>query len=348
MKPYEELTYIGRSKRLSELARIALSAFGFPEVDFKLVLHAGNSVYRVYGCEDDIARVDQDLYVPGQFLLRIHQPGYQSAEGIELELEWLLAMRREARLPVPEPQKARDGRLLLDIATPGIPDGRNVSMLRWVRGRSVKNRATPEMLVKQGRLMAQFHNFSQGWQHKDCPTKRRYDWQGFFVNDVGSGMPNGEAWELLPGNWRAAFRSVATRLDTHIAEKGEGKDVWGLIHADLGLDANLFFWKGEPRPIDFDESGFGYWDYDLAIAVEHVWGKPEYARSRDALLQGYASLRKLPEDIEDSMELFLAAYEVYWNLWATGGTHLYPDLRPEYEARIQRSAELVMRYAARM
>jgi len=344
MRSYEELTYLGRSRRLRELARIALTAYGYPDADFDLVLHAGNSVYRVYGCEEDIEKVDQDLFVPGQFLLRVHQPGYQTAEGIELELEWLQAMSREARLPVPEPRAANDGRLLLNIATPGIPEGRNVSLLRWVRGRSVKNRSTLEMLVKQGRLMAQLHNFSQGWQHPPCPTKRRYDWQGFFVNEVGSGMPNGEAWALLPEEWRHAFQDVATRVATVMEERGEDKDVWGLIHADLGLDANLYFWKGEPRPIDFDESGFGYWDYDLAIALEHLWGEDRYEEGRDALLEGYAMLRQVPAGIHDSLELFLAAYEVYWNLWATGGTHLYPDLRPEYEARLQRSARLVLEY----
>jgi len=45
------------------------------------------------------------------------------------------------------------------------------------------------------------------------------------------------------------------------------------------------------------------------------------------------------------VELFLAALEVYWNLWATGGTHLYPRLHEEYDERIASTAGFVVRYA---
>jgi hypothetical protein len=44
-------------------------------------------------------------------------------------------------------------------------------------------------------------------------------------------------------------------------------------------------------------------------------------------------------------QLALAALQVYWNLWATGGTHLYPSLHQEYDERIACTAEFVVRYA---
>ena len=37
--------------------------------------------------------------------------------------------------------------------------------------------------------------------------------------------------------------------------------------------------------------------------------------------------RSLPEKQVERLELFLAALQVYWNLWATGGTHIYPSMR---------------------
>jgi len=61
-------------------------------------------------------------------------------------------------------------------------------------------------------------------------------------------------------------------------------------------------------------------------------------------LDGYAELRSLPEGQLERIELFLAAVQVYWNLWATGGTFLYPNLQKEFAKRIARNAELVVRY----
>jgi Ser/Thr protein kinase RdoA (MazF antagonist) len=126
---------------------------------------------------------------------------------------------------------------------------------------------------------------------------------------------------------------------------GQGPDVFGLIQGDLGVDANLFFWRGEPRAIDFDDSGFGYWVFDLAVALDACRDDPTYPRYGEALLEGYAEFRSLPEEQAEQVELFLAALEIYWNLWATGGTHLYPHLLPEYQERITSTAEFVVRYA---
>ena len=193
--------------------------------------------------------------------------------------------------------------------------------------------------------MARLHNFVTTWQPPAGLCKRRFDWEGLFVNDVGSDMPNAEAWGLLSPLHKEAFSYVAERLKEVMGEWGEGSEVFGLIHGDLGVDANLLFWHGEAWAIDFDDSGFGYWVFDLAVALDACRDDPDYARYREALLEGYAEYRSLPEKQAAQLELFLAGLQVYWNLWATGGTHLYPDLLPEYAERMASTADFVVRYA---
>jgi Ser/Thr protein kinase RdoA (MazF antagonist) len=119
---------------------------------------------------------------------------------------------------------------------------------------------------------------------------------------------------LLSPRHRQTFSLVAQQLRQVMQDWGEGADVFGLIHADLGVDANLFFWHGEPRAIDFDDSGFGYWVYDLAVALDACRDDPAYPRYREALLDGYTELRALPQKQAEQVDLFLAGTEVYWNL----------------------------------
>ncbi len=343
MKPYADLSRQGRVRRMRQLARVALEAYGIGEAPFTLIRQAGNTLFQVRapGLRPCSTR---GLFEPHKYLLRVHEPGYQSPDALELELAWLAAMRREAGLPVPEPVPALDGRLLVSAAVPGIPQGRYCSLLCWVQGRSVVHAVRSQHYRAQGRLMAQLHNFSARWVPPPGLTKRRFDWDGLFHDDVGSGMPNGEAWALLPPNHQEAFAVVAKRVRYVMGSWGQDPEVYGLIHGDLGVDANLLFWRGEPRAIDFDDSGFGYWVFDLAVALEHCWDDPSFPRYRYALLEGYAEHRFLPEGQLDQLELFMAACEVYWTLWAVGGTHLYPRLQAEYKERIQRTAELVVRY----
>jgi Ser/Thr protein kinase RdoA (MazF antagonist) len=345
MKPFTKLTRLGRIRRMRSLASTALLQFGVVEARFELLRQAGNTLFRVRTSSLPFPEDSSDLFIPNQYLLRIHEPGYQETEAIELELAWLAAMRQEADLPVPEPIPTVDGRWLLSIDAPGVPGERNVSLLRWINGRSVKNTYRPHHLKAQGGLLAKMHNFSAGWQHTPCLSKRRFDWEGLFKNDVGSGMPNAEAWALLSPSHLQAFSLVAQRLRQVMDDWGEGPDAFGLIHGDMGVDANLYFWHGEPRPIDFDDSGYGYWIFDLAVALEQSRDNPGYLHYREALLEGYAEFRHLPQEQADQIELFLAGLKIYWNLWATGGTHLYPDLVPEYQERIASTADFVVRYA---
>ncbi len=326
------------------LASVALNRWGVEEARYSLLRQAGNTLFRVQTSDLPSSSVSGDLFAEDNFLLRIHEPGYQEPQAIGLELSWLSAMRREANLPVQEPMPTPEGKYLLSIEIPEVPGARNCSILRWIKGNSVKNRFCPHHFEAQGRLMARLHNFSLQWQPPSAVTKRKFDWEGLFQNDVGSGMPNANAWALLSDRNRSAFAVVANQLKVVMDEWGQDSSHFGLIHGDLGVDSNLLFWHGEPRVVDFDDSGFGYWIYDLAVALDAVRDDPEYALYRAALLRGYAEYRELLRDQVDKLDLFLAGVEVYWNLWATGGTHLFPDYLPEFQERINRTAEYVVRF----
>jgi len=328
------------------LAQIALPAYGLSEPCLTFLKQAGNTLFRVN--EVNPSRTAKaDLYLPGQYMLRIHQPGYQSSEAIELELAWLAAMCRDADLPVPEPVATSDGALLTQASIPGIPEGRNCSLLRWVRGREIrKEQVRPYHYRAQGRMMARLHHHAEHWQAPPGLAKRKYDWDGLFREDGGAGIPASEAWPLLPAEYVAPFEAVASRVQLVMDAWGKGREVYGLIHADLGLDANVLFWHGQARAIDFDDSGFGYYAYDLALALENCQEDEALPRYRDAPLEGYTQIRPLPKDQIEQMDLLLSAFRVFWSLWAAAVMELYPRYREELLERMARYFKLVEHYLA--
>ena len=346
MKPFEELTYLGRVRRMRGLARVALADYGLADAPFRFLRQAGNTLYRVYAPDPAPIRMENDLFEPGHYLLRIHQPGYQATDAIELELAWLAALRQDADLPVPEPVPTLDGRLLTQVSIPGIPGERNCSLLRWLKGRSVTRGAGVRHYRAQGRLMARLHEHAAHWQPPPGLTKRHWNWEGFFQDVEGTDLTADEIWPLVPPQYVDAFQFVIGRAGQLMEEWGTGPEVYGLIHADLGIDANLLFWRGEARAIDFDDSGFGYWMYDLAIALEHCREDAACAGYRDALLEAYTALRSLQQAQLQHLDLFLAIWDVYLCLWATVGVHYYPDYREEALERFERGAGFVVRYAA--
>ena len=87
-------------------------------------------------------------------------------------------------------------------------------------------------------------------------------------------------------------------------------DVFGLIHADL-IFSNVMFHRGEAHPIDFDDCGFGYFLYDMAILLDRIEMREDYAALRAALLEGYRQIRPLAAEHEAYLNLFVLARWVF-------------------------------------
>jgi Ser/Thr protein kinase RdoA (MazF antagonist) len=345
MKPFEELTHLGRIRRIRQAAQAALNDYKLSDAHYKFLRQAGNTLFRVNEASPALSTKD-DLYTPGQYMLRIHQPGYQTSEAIELELAWLAAMCREDNLPVPEPVPTLEGRLLNRVSIPGIPEPRNCSLLRWVRGRFIMKDIRPHHYRAQGRLMARLHNHAARWPAPTGFAKRKYDWDGLFRDDPGDGIPASEAWALLPLQALKTFEVIAGKVKLVMDDWGKGQDVYGLIHADLGLDANVLFRGGEARAIDFDDSGFGYYIYDLSLALEHCQEDKDLPLYREALLDGYTQIRSITTDQLAHLDLFLAGYYVYLSLWAAAAALRYPNHKEELSRRMERAFKLAKRTIA--
>ena len=58
----------------------------------------------------------------------------EDEEFVASELTWLAALSQDAGIPVREPVSTLDGRLLTRVSTPGVPDGRIVTLMRWLGG----------------------------------------------------------------------------------------------------------------------------------------------------------------------------------------------------------------------
>lgn len=322
MKAYENLTSLGRLRRTRQIAWEALEAFGFTEARLRLIVDAGNILYRV----KTVGALPEEgsLYLRSCYLLRLHSPSYQNEGAVDSELQWLHALS-SAGLPVPQPVVTTEGELSVKISMPGVPKARRCSLLRWVRGRMATKRVLPWHMRAIGNLIARLHNHASSWRPPLGFVRRHYDCNGLWGNDTGTNYTADDVWPRIPKRYFKAFKEVTMRVEQTLEDWGKGTEAYGLIHADLGTKANVLFCGREARAIDFDDSGFGYWMHDLASPLcdwegEHVW--PAY---RAALLKGYLETRFIPQEQLNQLELFQAAIRAMEIFWGTAGIMRNPD-----------------------
>ena len=91
------------------------------------------------------------------YALRLRPPGWHRTQPMAEELQWLLALRRDTDLVVPEPVPACDGTLIQDISAPDTSEPWQGVLFHWVAGERRTESLTPPDLERVGTCMARLH-----------------------------------------------------------------------------------------------------------------------------------------------------------------------------------------------
>lgn len=312
MKPFRELTRRGRLSRLRELANSALVSYGLEGARLTFLQYFSNIIYRVDipGSSDQTAG---SPFMSNRYVMRIH--AMDDEDAIASELTWLRALDQEAGLPVPAPVLTLDGKLLAKISTPGVPNGRVISLMRWLDGRKLQRGLRPQHLNALGQVVALMHNFSASWNPPAGFSRPHWDWEA----QLGGSMFEHSMEELIdfmPLNIQVPFQIVSGKAKRVMDALGKGPDAYGLIHADLYAE-NVLYKAGQAYPIDFEDCGYGYWLDDIAVALcQWAWNK-DWERMRAAFRDGYDRIRRMPEEQWEQLDLFVAAQFATMVLWAS-------------------------------
>ncbi|WP_433022816.1 phosphotransferase enzyme family protein [Kribbella sp. CA-294648] len=295
--------------RIRRTAVRALADFPVEEPRLTFIAHGENTTFRVDSRD-------------ARYLLRVHRPnrhgpGVDSRLAVGSELDWLAALQADTELNVPTPIRARSGQWTT------VADGLVCSLLGWQAGRMQSANPRPVHFRRLGGVLARLHDQASGWTPPAGFVRMRWDWETFFGNTMEyGGVSAAGCWDLLPAPVRAQFDEIARRMRTVMADLGSGPDVFGLIHADLHLE-NALFDRDTVRLIDFDDCGFGYWLYDLAVPLWEYRSHPDHAEIRAALLAGYAETRELPDLTH--LDNFIATRDVAFGLWFAGMAQVNPS-----------------------
>ena len=279
------------------LADRALREWDLGAAKLALVSRSENVVFRV------------DTQDGRAYALRVHRPGYRTLAELESEPLWTAALN-EAGIGAPVPEPTRAGNHYATVGVPGAQEVRHVGLVPWFEGVSLDQRiatapdeASRDSHFEQlGRLMAAMHDQAVAWHPPSHFQRHSLDADGF----MGEAPIWGRFWDVpqLTPEQRATLIAARHALHARLSEYGKAPGRYSLIHADL-RSANVLVTGDRVHVIDFDDAGFGWHLYDMAVVLSDQVTHPGYERIRSALLAGYRSRRSISDEDLALLPLFL-------------------------------------------
>ncbi|MBW6397572.1 phosphotransferase [Roseomonas sp. HJA6] len=293
-------------------ARVALAGFGIEAAALRFVHLSENVTFRVTDARDG-----------SRLVLRLHRPGYHDIAALRSEHLWTRALV-QAGIAAPEPLLTPGGESFVEVPVGGS-ETRWAGLARWVEGellseildRDPASRA--EHLRQLGAIMAAMHNQASAWTPPPGFRRHRMDADGL----MGPAPFWGPFWDqrLLTAAERAMLLDLRDRLHAALRRLGEAPERFSLIHADLHPH-NVLIDGGRAAVIDFDDAGFGWHLYDLAAALIGYQDRPDFAAIQLACIEGYRSVRALPDAELALLPMFLLMRGMAYLGWC----HQRPEL----------------------
>ena len=281
-------------------ARRVLSEFGLPETA---------AITSLASSHNDVFRVEHE---DGRYVLRFQPSARLSTNARALQLEWLRSIRAQTTVHAPDPIPTLRGEWVVPVAIGGDDKPLTCVLLRWVDGEPLDPPSrfmTPEALERVGQTVAMLHSHSCGFRSMldSCAPDLDVDPLASRFSCIGTGA----AQQMMTDEDHATLISAAAKISGVMAKLRHVENHHGLIHADLA-PANWVFYGGEPRPIDFDEFGRGFYVIDLLTVLwSHVSWK-DYPSFRNHLLKGYEGVRPLDPEVKMQLDTLQAATLFGW------------------------------------
>ena len=300
-------------EQLTATAERAIQFWDLGASELKLVSRSENVVFKV-------ERTEQPHYA-----LRLHRPGYNTLNELRAECMWTEALNHAGiRVPVYRYTSANEPYAQVLLAD--TDQTLQVGLIEWLDGVSLGSlidaAEDDERLgyFRQfGGIIAQAHNQAADWQAPSGFTRRRWDADGL----MGTDPLWGQFWRAPQLNDAQAevLAETRTRIHSTLTDYGEPEAEFSLIHADLH-PYNMLVDGAGIQIIDFDDCGYSWHLYDIAVALYNYRGHRQFADICSELLAGYRASRPLREASLDQLSVFFLIRSLVWLGWINGRPEL--------------------------
>ncbi|MFN2143898.1 MAG: phosphotransferase, partial [Anaerolineales bacterium] len=268
---------------LKDVALRALKAYPLEVVDIEVLRYILNIEFIVR------ARPASQPDTIEKYVLRVNAPSFNARAEIASEMEWLNAIVHDTKLLVPVPVRTSAGNWVHTVDLPALGIFRHCVLFEYLSAKAAEDTITPNKMEFLGAMIGLIHKHGASFKLPHGFIRKHWDLEGLRGEMLD--VPISQALAALTKEEREVLKKAEIIVAEAMEQLGTSPQVYGLIHGDLHLKSLLFTPDGRPVVIDFDTCGYGYYIYDLAVAIWNLFNREDYTELRKALLRGYRKVR---------------------------------------------------------
>ena len=288
MRAYDDLTELGRARRLRRLLEVALREYPFEVLRIRLLTNETNGVFRVDTRDGEklVARVG----LGGQIG---HGP-----QQVAAEVAFLEHLAGYEDLTVATVVRATDGRGFVTVEADGVPGPRNVVVFAWLPGRVLGDQKSSITVAAMGELSARLHRAAVGFVPPRQEALPRHDRAFPFREDVVVFDDS-----LVSPQQLVTFRGAQTVIEAALAELGAAG--FQIVHGDLH-PWNVMVSRSGLAAFDFEDLMVAHPVQDVATSLYYFYVDDGWEAHREEFRAGYEHVSPWPESKPGLLETFIA------------------------------------------
>lgn len=272
----------------ASIAELVAKLYGFKErIHCELLNRGFNDTFLIRVSEEE------------RYIFRLSQLGRRDQTDIAAETAFLTYLREQG-VPVAAPRSMPDGSLFTSTQ---LPEGdRSSALFHYLDGRRPDHLDVGDARM-QGRTLARIHDAASSFCGREAGTHRA-DVDHLLLKP----LQNILTLKALEADSYQYLVALTERL-TDIVAMDESLS-WTRCHGDChGSNARIMKTENggeEAAFFDFNDGGFGYLSYDLAV---HLWAQTSFGRSLHhiwhAFVDGYREVRSITNSDFEAVHLFV-------------------------------------------
>lgn len=295
MKPFAELTEVGKIRRLHGLARKALRQYDFEVVRLRCIAHEINWTFRV------------DTSDRRTLALRVATDPQDTDVHTPTEVAWLRAIEEAPEIDAVRVIPTASGDDFVELEHPGVPGARACVIFSWVPGRTIGESAGPEDYLALGRLAARLHDHGESWRMPGDLQPLVWD-RVFYYPTEPVVLYEDRFRHHLTRSRTEVVRAVEQAAATELERLHRELPTF-IIHGDLH-PWNVHRYRERLIVFDFEDLMIGAPVQDVAITLYYNRSRPQYDDLVAAFREGYTGLRPWPVERDGQLELLMGARTV--------------------------------------